>query len=290
MRYRVLTLAVLSAALVSTPASAEPVVLKPSSPWNVDFADNKCRLARLFGEGDNSHLVFFEQYWPSESFGLTVAGPSYKRIRDRQPTELRFSESQPVQRSEPFTGTVVGYGKGVIYSSIKIGPDADTEEQDARTTGLSMLDTGIAGTVEFVGLKQSGDEIRLLTGPLDKAFDVLNQCTSGLLAEWGLDPEQQRSATRLPQWTNIGPMVRRIQESYPIRARHIGEQGIMRMRVIVSAEGRVEDCAIIKATNTDRLESPACNVMKDAIFEPGLDAAGKPFRSLYVTSITYRLG
>ncbi|TAD79661.1 MAG: TonB family protein, partial [Sphingomonadales bacterium] len=64
---------------------------------------------------------------------------------------------------------------------------------------------------------------------------------------------------------------------------------IMRMRVIVADDGTVESCTIISSTNTKRLESPACEVMQRAEFDPARDANGTPFRSLYATSITYRM-
>ncbi|MEE4339096.1 energy transducer TonB [Erythrobacter sp.] len=284
-------LLVLTASLASAPAGAEVVDIAPSSAWNVDFADDKCRLARLFGEGENRHLVFFEQYWPSEGFGLTVAGPSFDRFRSRRRTELSFFDGQDPQRTEPFTGKVAGFGPGVIYSSAALAPadEVSDEQGDDRTTRLSQLDPGLASKVAYVGIKQRGDEIRLLTGPLDEAFEVLNQCTAGLVAEWGLDFERQRSASRMPEWTNMAAVVRRIQKDYPRTALNRGEQGLMRMRVIVSPEGLVEECTIIKATDTEKLESPACDAMQDAKFTPALDAAGQPMRSYYVTRITYQI-
>lgn len=280
--------ALIATTLAAAPASAEVVAIAPSSAWNVDFAENKCRLARLFGEGESRHLVFFEQYWPGESFGLTVAGPSYKRFRSRQPTELGFFDGQERRRTEPFTGTVADFGTGVIYSSARLGA-GDSEDGDAATAQLAQLDTQIAAKVEYVALKQRGDEIRLSTGPLDEAFAVLNQCSAQLVTDWGLDFEQQKSATRLPKWTNMDVVVRRIQDAYPSKARTRGEQGLMRMRVIVSPEGTVENCTIIKATATDNLESPACTAMRGAQFSPALDAAGQPMRSFYVTRITYQM-
>ncbi len=87
----------------------------------------------------------------------------------------------------------------------------------------------------------------------------------------------------------MGVVVRRIQDAYPSRARNRGEQGLVRMRVIVSPEGTVENCTIIKATEADNLESPACRAMLGAQFSPALDAAGQPMRSYYVTRITYQM-
>lgn len=291
MRRVIMTLALMSAALTAAPVSAEVVEIAPSSPWNVDFAENKCRLARLFGEGENRHLIFFEQYWPATSFGLTLAGPAFDRFRSGQRTDLNFFDGQEPQRTKPFTGTVEGYGSGVIYSSATLVPDpeASDEQDDEGVTRLSQLDTVLAGKVAYVALKQRGNEIRLLTGPLGEAFAVLNQCTTDLISDWGLDFEQQRRATRLPEWTNMESVVRRIQSNYPRAALNRGEQGLMRMRVLVSAEGLVEDCAIIKATDTEKLESPACKAMQEARFAPALDASGQPMRSYYVAGITYQL-
>ena len=291
MRRAVLAFAGISLASIGVPVSAEVVEIAASSPWNVDFADEKCRLTRLFGEGANRHVVLFEQYWPSDGFGLTVAGPAYARFRSRQPTELGFFDGQERRRTEPFTGTVDGFGSGVIYSSASLGNigEGDDPAAEEGVTRLRQLDTAAAAKVAYVAVKQRGDEIRLQTGPLDEAFSVLNQCAAGLLAEWGLDFEEQRRASRMPEWTNMDGVVRRIQAAYPARARTRGEQGLMRMRVIVSAEGTVEDCAIIKATETERLESPACGAMLNARFTPALDAAGQPMRSYYVTRITYQM-
>ncbi len=292
MRRTILVLAALPAVLSAT-ARAEPVVLKPSSPWNVDFAEDKCRLTRIFGGDENSHLLAFQQYWPAKEAGLTVAGPAFDRFRSLQRTDVQFFDAQTPLRTRPFTGTVEQYGSGVIYSSIRIteGEPANTNSvDDPRSGGVPQLDAAEGDLVQFVALKQGGRTVRLETGPLGDAFKVLNQCTLDLLRDWGLDPEQHLTATSLPRWINQAALTRKIASEYPSAAYSQGEQAIMRMRVIVSEEGSVESCTIIKATDTERLESPACRVMQGARFEPARDAEGKPFRSLYVTSITYRIG
>jgi TonB family protein len=290
MRAAVLALAALPA-LVAAPALAEPVVVQPSSPWNVDFAADKCRLARLFGEGENQHLVFFEQYWPGETFGLTVAGPAFERFRSRQRTDLSFSSAQKPMRGEPFKGTIGEYGDGMVYSTVSLTEADDDEDgdRDELVTQLPQLDLEAAATGEFVSLRQRGSEVRLLTGPLDEAFAVLNRCALDLIADWGLDLDKHRNAQRLPRWINPDKVVSKIVANYPRGALNDGEQGIMRMRVLVSEEGMVEDCVIISATSTDRLESPACKAMREARFEPALDAQGAPMRSYFAESVIYKI-
>ncbi|MGI8942932.1 MAG: hypothetical protein ACR2FJ_01610 [Qipengyuania sp.] len=66
--------------LFSAPALAKegPVVLAPTSSWQLDFAEENCRLARTFGSADDIWIVYFTQHGPSESFELTLAGPGLK--------------------------------------------------------------------------------------------------------------------------------------------------------------------------------------------------------------------
>lgn len=287
--------ATLATALAAMPAQAKVVEIAPSSSWNLDFGETKCRLARIFGEGEDRHLLFFEQYWPGKYVGMTVAGPSYGRFASRVRTDLSFAEGQKPRETEPFTGAVGDFGDAVIYSWINVGAGFREEAEigDVNATkgrGMPQLDKDGARQAQFVGLRQRGDEYRLMTGPLDEAFAALDACALDLVSTWGLDPEQQRTATQMPRWTNRDGVVRRILVAYPRGAQQKGEQGIMRMRVIVSPEGTVEDCVILKATETDRLDSPACGAMANARFEPALDAAGKPMRSFYAESIVYQLG
>lgn len=292
MRHAVPALAFLSLAAPLFAAEA-PVELAPSSQWNVDFAQDKCQLIRTFGEGENRHFLRFQQYSPGNAAGLTVAGPAFKRFRSRTLTDLRFFEGQSPHRTRPFTGTVEGYGDGVIYSGVTIDqgmPEGLTKEETPPTTSLPLLDTALGKQVQFIELRQGGRTVRLKSGPLNAAFEVLNQCTLDLLRDWGLDPDKHLTAISGPRWINQDVIVRRIQSDYPNEAAREGEQAILRMRVIVSEQGKVESCTLIEATETKELESPACRLMKNATFEPARDASGAPFKSYFATSITYQMG
>ena len=292
MRRTILALAALAITIAATPAQAKVVEIAPSSPWNVDYAEDKCRLIRFFGEGENQHYLAFQQYWPAREFGLTVAGAALDRFRSLARTEVRFFEDQQPMRTTPFTGSVEGFGTGVIFSTLRIDTgEAETSKLgETGQPGLPQLDVAFGRNVQFLEIQQGNRAVRLETGALNAAFQALNQCTLDLLREWGLDPERHLTAQSTPRWINEAALVRKIVADYPRDALAQGEQAILRMRVIVSAEGTVESCTLIKATNTIRLDSPACEVMQRAQFEPARDTNGQPFRSLFVTSITYRIG
>ena len=277
---------------IAAPAHAKPVVLKPAGNWNVDYGDDVCSLNREFGTEAEKHVLSLRQYGPSESAGMTVGGRSYRRFNSRARTTIRFAADKEGFESRPFTGKIERYGPAVIFSGIDVskgnmtgGPDDPAESAPA----MQLLDVSAGAAVRFIELQQGAQIVRLDTGPMAEAFKVMNDCTTSLVKSWGLDPERLRTAQNGPRWLNQEALVRRIVETYPGGALIAGEQGIMRMRVVVNAQGGVDSCTIIKATNTSSLESPACEVMKRAQFDPARDAAGVPMPSYFATSIIYQI-
>ena len=275
-------------AMSTNAAAREPVVLQPLSPWNVDFAPTKCRLARTFGDADNLHILFFEQYFPSSWAGLTIAGPELSSYRSGTTTLLSFFEGQEERRTGPFKGELDGVGDAVIYPNVRLEHETDSDEggESDDTVEVPQLDTEFADRAQYVMVEQRGRPIRFETGPLGDAFKVLNTCTQDMIREWGLDVEQHLTATRQPKWTNQAFIAKRIADDYPDAALRRGEQAIFRMRVIVGTDGEVEKCSIDAVTTND-LNTRACREMERAEFEPALDAQGEPFRSYYATTITY---
>jgi TonB family protein len=290
MRRTILALAALSTALVAAPVQAKPVVLKPSSPWNVDFGQDRCRLTRLFTDGSNQHVLFFEQHFPATGTGLTAAGRSFRSFESRIKTEVRVADDRAPLATVPFKGEMEGFDNALVYPNLELDRNETDPALPSREGALPTLDPAFGDTVDFLSFRQRSREVRFDTGPLGKAFKILNECTTGLVEAWGLDSAKHLTALTLPRWLNEKDVVRKIVANYPLAAQNRGEQAITRMRVIVSEQGAVENCVVIKATTTETLESPACKAMRDARFEPALDAEGKPMRSYYATNVTYQIG
>ena len=288
MRRTLLALAALPAALAMPVQAAEPVVLKPYGPWNVDFGEDSCRLQRLFGSAEDKHVLVFTQYWPSSRAGLTLAGPTLGKFHTRENTAVRYNDSQAPLRAAAFEGDFGDMGRALIFPGVSLTESTTLENRGpGPEKPFTQMDVALGKTVRFVAVQQGAREVRFETGALVETFEVLNQCTLDLLTKMGLDADKHVTMTSEARWLNREALVRRIVADYPAQAQ--GEQGIMRMRVIVGADGKVESCRILKATTTQYLESPACQVMQRAQFDPARDAAGAPFRSLYATSITYRI-
>lgn len=288
MRRAVLALAALSAA---APASAAPVVLAPSSPWNVDLVDNRCRLTRSFGDTSAPHLLVFEQYWPDERAGLYVAGPAFAALDRTKSFGLKFREGQAENPNPPFRGTIEGFGTSYLYPSIDLAIEDKPHPSPAPVvTAFPALDTEYASRIEFVALRFGKEEVRLETGSMKDAFTVLNECTQAIVGNWGFDLKQQLGATRMPYLVNDRIMSSVVSENIPFSQMESGENGTVRLRLLISETGAITECKLLGTTDPQGLERHICRAYRRARFEPARDATGNPMPSFYTTTITYALG
>lgn len=276
-------------------ANDEPVVLTPSSPWNAHFAAEKCRLAGVFGEGEDRHVLFLEQHYPGTGAAMTVAGPAFQNFRGQSTVKLTFSDAEEPRKTEPYKGNMGELGPALIYNGLTFREHSDQEDSaDAGAqvpqSAIGQLDTAFGAGMDYIALAQGDKSVRFETGSMRQAFEVLNNCMISLIEEWGLDAQQQITATKRPVWRNHRSITRRIAAEYPSAALRAGESGIVRLRVIVDPKGKVEECVLNIATATEKLESPACKQMRKAKFDPALDAQGQPMRSYFATSISYLTG
>lgn len=277
-----------------SPASAREGIdridsIPASSQWNIEFGEDRCRLARTFGEGDDRHLVFFEQAAPDEDFGLTLAGPRIDDFRVARFRRLALERDEEFREMNTRWGTVDGFGTAVIYPRIRINDEPEESEDGPALRGLPAIDLEEASTIDRIIFGHGGRAIAFETGDMAPPFQALNVCAADFIRAWGLDPEQHESFTSLPEWKNERSVARQIQRKYTRAALNRGEQAIIRMRVIVEPDGSVSDCHLQEATETERLESNACTEMERARFDPALDANGEPMRSFYTTNIIYQI-
>lgn len=273
--------------------------LEPLSPWGLDYAEGNCRLARMFGSEDDRHLILIDQAWPADTFGLTVAGSSFRRYSRGDRAYIGMQSDVPMLRFDlPPTGNLGELGPAVILSTVGVNPSTQGSPPrlrvgpfDGEISGprRAALDPAEGAMIERIILERAGKAVSFETGSLEEAFGALNACTAELLRDWGLDPAKHKSFTPL-KWQNQDEIVKNIQRRYPASALNRGEQAIFRMRVIVDETGAVTDCNIEAATDADALDSPACGEMQAAEFEPARDAEGNPMASFYATTISYQIG
>lgn len=263
---------------------ADAVTIVPASAWNIDYAEQKCRLQRLFGTDDEPYLLAIEQSVPGTSFSMTLAGQAVAPLARGGPVFVGLQDDQPINTPSSYLiGQLEGFGTALIFANLGLPSDAAEGKPAprAQAAGINLSDSR---KVERITLSNQDRVVVMETANMQNAFRALNACTLDLLEQLGLNPEQHRFFSS-PRWLNEQDIARAIHREY---ARITSTQSaVFQMRVIVEPDGTVSDCALLEATKASALKPRAYNAMRKAQFEPALDAAGEPMRSFYSASISY---
>ena len=208
MPTRVLLLATFfSAAVPGLAAEPQPpVVLEPSSPWLLDYAEDYCRLARQFGGSGHETIFYIEQYEPSDRFSVLVAGPDFDSKNLTKPA-LRFGPAGGTKSHEAIAGaSIAKYGSGALASSMTLLPDPDdslTASERARQwleregEIKQPLDPADAERIVWFEMLEKNRILgRLALGSMREPVRALNACTDELLSHWGIDVAKHRARSR----------------------------------------------------------------------------------------------
>jgi len=254
-------------------AAAQTTSLTPSTGWQSEGDGNRCRVSRVFGEGDARHILMLERFSPDDEVHVTLAGPAIAEFTGETRAQFDLASASARVWVTPLAGDVPGFGPGLKLSGISPGANADRPSSASGT----------------VTLAQRGERLHLATGALDEALATLDTCAQALAASWGLDMARLSSAASGPQWLNRRTVHRSIANSFAEHWRwYSPADGIAHLRVIVNEAGQPEDCTVVYATDGAVSNDRACRIMQQARFEPALDSDGKPVRAYYTASFKDR--
>jgi len=78
-------------------------------------------------------------------------------------------------------------------------------------------------------------------------------------------------------------------DDYPARAMRNGEFGKVTVRSLVGVDGRVEDCRVERSSGFAALDAASCRQVRRAVYDPALNAAGRPMRAVNTHKFDWRL-
>lgn len=288
-------MSLIATGVIAHPASAktEPIRLSPSSPWNAHYADNSCRLARQFGQGDNQSILIFNRFGPGDNFQLTFVGKLARKFYGAQKTQVRFGPNEQVQDVVVMEGTV-GENPALIFpSSMDIeAPDPAKAKEPFVYDGIPSPELPAERTqaVNQVIIGKDGKtQLILETGSLGKPFAALSTCVDGLVQSWGIDPvaNKKLSVRAIP----VGnPAAWITTNDYPEDMWRAGQPAIVQFRLNIDANGTVTGCHIQETTRPKEFDDAVCGrLMKRAKFKPALDENGQPVATYWRNTVQFRL-
>lgn len=287
--------------LFAQPASAgdaDAVILRPATSWQLDMAESKCRISRLYGEDKDKTAFYLEQWDPSTAASWSVAGPSVEKYRAGRDTRYAFGPDGDDDEFKFIEAKLGEYGNAVSHTSTIAArefPDEDFDRDHLPTPrGLPSLDSDGAASITTLTLSQKGrDDVVLELGSMKAPLDAMNVCMADLVQHWGLDVEQQKIVYSPPEIKNPVQVAKRVQQHYPSNALWRGGQADFHLRLIINAGGSLGSCVLINQTMAEDFDMRRhpCKAFEDiGEFEPARTATGEPIKSFYATRIVYRVG
>lgn len=289
-----------SCLLLSGPAFAkEPLRLAPSSKWNVHYADDSCRMARSFGEGDQKVILMAERYQPGDWLRLSFIGKLTHTRQNEGSVQIRFGPVEAEQEVKFYPGVLNDKTPTlIIQGPMRIAPRSPEEiaasEAALKVKPYDFLLSEITPEQEaaatYIEVKHAIRQPFILeTGSLGGPLAALEKCTDELLDHWGIDVAKHATLSRrVTPSSNPGDWVK--SRDYPADMLMLGKRAIVQFRLNVDAGGKPTACHIQQSTRPKAFDDAVCKaIMRNAKFEPALDAGGSPIASYWLNSVVFHI-
>lgn len=268
--------------------------LAPSSNWNLNYADDSCRIVRSFGDGDQKVIFYIEKYEPGDAFTMLAAGTPFKTRRGH--AYVQFGAHEAEQKRDMLLGNLGDLEPALIFSTMRFAKSIkndqaahDPSDSDPDTFGQQMsVDREAA--IEWVRIRPAGrDPVYLETGSLGEPMAAMRTCTGDLLTRWGIDLEKHRKLASMPK--QIGSPGRWIKPSdYPTNLLRKGNQGLVKFRLSIDDTGKPTQCHIQQSTRPEGFDIAVCeSLMTRARFEPARTKDGEAIASYWRNTVRFEI-
>ena len=288
--------------------ASAPARLQPTSQWVVDYADDSCRLIRMFGDGNDETKLVLESIAPGQ---LTMVA-SGKPLQAPSDAINIATEFLPVQQ-KPFFGTPARLANqipAVLWNNVQLTANFEFDGHETPSSLLMVTssakpkadqkpaetiskeqrkverDAFLSKTMELEIKAPQEPAIELETGSLLEPMKALDQCDRDLLQHLGLDLTVQDKIAR-PVWSTtwwIDP------SSYPTTRIMMGEEASVTVRALVDAAGKITACSAHSQYDAPDFNKAVCaSLVKNAVLQPAQLADGTKVPSYFTQHVIFRI-
>ena len=287
--------AVASCAVFASPAAAAPIVVEPTSAWGLDYAEERCSLARSFGQGEDAVQLFIHSYGPFSGYQFLLAGPLVPKTREPAgQVRVRFTPDERLRERTTAINGISGSQPAVSFSAA-IAPYTTVAEfrkmspEDIAAYGIRMLREAPPferKTDSMTIVFDNSREAELRLGAMQEPMQALRTCAEDLQKSWGLEPAKLQVQTRIvtPDPTSVS----RVRQNFP-PSKTIGGAAFLPVRIMVDAAGAATHCVVQVANVEEVFREAVCNGLARK-FSPALDESGKATPSVYQATVVYIAG
>jgi TonB family protein len=253
-------------------AERTAVVLSPTTPWTMDYAEKECRLVRSFGEGDQQIVLRIARGTSPTLVDMMVAGPS---VPNHQSPFMVKMKIEPTSVTREFSG----YTQKLEAQKLVL----------LRWYDADLFIYSTNGEIDNLLISDAGRlSITLKIGGMRKAFAALAKCHGELIAAHGGPLTSTQTLGSPPRV--IGQVGNWLStDDYPKDSLRKGQGGLTVFALDVGETGTVSGCRVVISNGIKDLDDQACTLLlKRAKFAPATNAAGEPIRSTFLSRINWR--
>lgn len=288
-----LACASLTLATSVAPAAAQegPRVFTRSGQWQLEAAEEECRIARVFTSGDQQIALALERNRADPLVRVVLVTNALSFYRTAEELGYKFEPAGDQRAARYITAEMADgqtyYNLGNVLMGPMGPPPAPGTPQPVYDRAAEQAFAAGITAIEFnQGLTAP---VRLETGSLRAAITALQACEDDLLRTWGLDWEKHQTMIR--RAAPDGPA----SDWIPTGTIGFGDfaslsAGRNPFRVMVSAEGQPTACSAMWVSLDASKNERVCNaIMEHGRFLPALDAAGQPMASYWIVDYLFGL-
>ena len=324
---RVLMSAVLGSwAALASAADKPATVLEPASQWVVDYADNNCRLIRMFGSDNDAVKLVFEQVAPRSTMTVMVVGKfsagKGNNVLGFEPlADVRIDGGQSLDAVGTRDSVVlwprrVGRGRwGLIPETLaarmrkgdpgaaEASPSAPSDVRAPRVNWKDhdwSVEPAEQWRAEDAAFGARADEVTavvlnpgrsgsvsLHTGGMAKPLHALEECASDSLKDWGVDPAVHSTiVTGAHPVTDAQTLF--TSSDYPQAALQSFKKDYLSVWLNIDAQGRIASCRVISDFATPEFNGAICGMIgRKETFTPARTKDGTSVPDFYIQSFEF---
>lgn len=273
------------AAILTAPAYADDSVLAPSSDWKQREYEDRCRVSRNFGEGEDRVTLWLEQGGAEQIYNLTLLG---KPFANPYGLGIRLKPGNEEEIVRSYLALKSSTGRPVLrmYGLTFVQPELDRDE-NAKRPDIS-IDRERVAAIETLGIRGAGlKALELQLGSMSAPITFLQDCGRRLQFTLSATMRAISGEARPPQPIDFDNWIQTNDwPTYLVRAEMEGTIGI---RLTVNAKGSATSCNVLGSNKPQLFDDAVClGLLKRAKFEPALNGDGEPVASYFNTSVTFR--
>lgn len=294
-RCGLLNAATLAAFLLSAPSSpataAEDLrALAATSPWNLRYDEDKCRMVRRFGEGDDQIILMLDQAGVEPFYTLTLVGRPVRQANGRV-IRIAFGNEQPTERTflrgKLKDGTPLIAMHGVTLAPV---PPLPAGAPAAELPEVAPIGPEREAAIERITFTGGPDKaFALEVGPMGEVFGAMRTCVADLVKFLEPDPSKTNGPVIAPS-AKDNPQKWMTSDDYPEAMLRDNKEGMVLFRLTVDKHGKATSCHIARSSRPQSFDDTVClALLKRARFKPALDAQGRPVAAYWNSAARFEI-